>query len=630
MPPPYLTRSSCKPSKCSAPESHPRCVKKWRTHGDPTRHRARRGSARLARRGRPRHERPWRPEAARLVRRVRPRGDRRGLRTARLPSGPRVRGIRLTRGDPGRSSHRARPPRPRRPGADANRHDRRRRHGALGERIFRDDQRHRAAAPLRDGRSRARAHRAGPLLARCAARPGGAVVAGLRGRRVGRRRHRRHRQSRGAPSWRGNRNRTTRRVAMTLRHEMAWLALLIGSIVNVRAANANAHTVPGHPRSARDSAARDEMYAAVPAYVAAERIPAFARKYGMKCSACHLAVPVLNAYGQAFKDNGYRMKNGTDDLRANEPGYWPVFAWLWKNYEYDVERVGGQTVQRLGRVRDGALVFGGMGSISDKVSFRFLPSVYEDGFTFTDAGWIRYNQAFGTDWVNIKLGSNEFDLPINGGREYNMSNSRFAVLYAYAVPGTVSRFAMLFPQPGIEVMGHDLGSRNRYSVNVFTAGGAPAGHCTFCSPGVCGRVTHRHEFANGFLRSVRAGVFGAYVTWPAGPDSSDRKGQRRLGGDVEFGLGSDVLPLRVTLMAMTGRDDRALVPTAIQDPTFHAGLLQLEYVPRLPLVFYSRRQVVRNQRQAIAGRPADFGDQDFQLVGVRRALALTSRFAWGW
>ena len=228
------------------------------------------------------------------------------------------------------------------------------------------------------------------------------------------------------------------------------------------------------------------------------------------------------------------MKNGTDDLRANEPGYWPVFAWLWKNYEYDLERVGGQTVQRLGRMRDGALVFGGMGSISDKVSFRFLPSVYEDGFTFTDAGWIRYNQAFGTDWVNIKIGSNEFDLPINGGREYNMSNSRFAVLYAYAVPGTVSRFTMLFPQPGIEVMGHDLGSRNRYSVNVFTAGGAPAAHCTFCSPGVFGRVTHRQEFASGFLRSVRAGVFGAYATWPVGPDSSDLKGQRRLGGDLEF------------------------------------------------------------------------------------------------
>ena len=38
--------------------------------------------------------------------------------------------------------------------------------------------------------------------------------------------------------------------------------------------------------------------------------------------------------------------------------------------------------------------------------------------------------------------------------------------------------------------------------------------------------------------------------------------------------------------------------------------------------------IARVQRQAIAGRPDDFGDQDFQLVGVRRALELTSRFAW--
>jgi hypothetical protein len=57
-------------------------------------------------------------------------------------------------------------------------------------------------------------------------------------------------------------------------------------------------------------------------------------------------------------------------------------------------------------------------------------------------------------------------------------------------------------------------------------------------------------------------------------------------------------------------------------------MLQLEYVPKLPLVFYGRLQVIRNQRQAVAGSPDDFGDQDFQLVGVRHALELNSRFAW--
>src|SRR5438552_17149630 len=127
--------------------------------------------------------------------------------------------------------------------------------------------------------------------------------------------------------------------------------------------------------------------------------------------------------------------------------------------------------------RSGAQVFGGLGSISDRVSFRFVPIVYENGVTFADAGWIRYNQAFGSDWLNIKVGSNELELPIYPGREYNMGASRFAVLYAYAVPGSVSRFSVLFPQPGIEIMGHDRGSRSRYSVNVFNSAGAPLAHC---------------------------------------------------------------------------------------------------------------------------------------------------------
>src|SRR5437667_5610608 len=233
------------------------------------------------------------------------------------------------------------------------------------------------------------------------------------------------------------------------------LLLLIGSI----AGGAGGPVTDPHVRS----------------YIAAASIPAFARKYGMKCSACHLAVPVLNRYGQAFKDNGYRMKVGTDELRANEPAYWPAFAWLWKNYEVDVERVGGRTVQQAGGIADGALVFGGLGSISDRVSFRFVPIVYENGVTFADAGWIRYNQAFGSDWLNIKVGSNELELPIYPGREYNMGASRFAVLYAYSVPGSVSRFSVLFPQPGIEIMGHDRGNRSRYSVNVFNSGWSAAG-----------------------------------------------------------------------------------------------------------------------------------------------------------
>src|SRR5215467_14743201 len=56
----------------------------------------------------------------------------------------------------------------------------------------------------------------------------------------------------------------------------------------------------------------------------AEAIPAFARKYGLRCSACHEAWPMLNYFGQKFKDNGYQLMNDRDSPVWHNPSYWPV------------------------------------------------------------------------------------------------------------------------------------------------------------------------------------------------------------------------------------------------------------------------------------------------------------------
>jgi hypothetical protein len=53
-------------------------------------------------------------------------------------------------------------------------------------------------------------------------------------------------------------------------------------------------------------------------------IPAFARKYGLRCSACHTAWPELNAFGQAFRDNGYQLGNERDSPIFQNPSYWPA------------------------------------------------------------------------------------------------------------------------------------------------------------------------------------------------------------------------------------------------------------------------------------------------------------------
>src|SRR5277367_1854324 len=56
----------------------------------------------------------------------------------------------------------------------------------------------------------------------------------------------------------------------------------------------------------------------------AHAIPAFARKYGLPCSACHQAWPMLNNFGQTFKDNGYQLGNDRDSPIYQQPAYWPI------------------------------------------------------------------------------------------------------------------------------------------------------------------------------------------------------------------------------------------------------------------------------------------------------------------
>src|SRR6201997_4398100 len=52
--------------------------------------------------------------------------------------------------------------------------------------------------------------------------------------------------------------------------------------------------------------------------------PAFARKYGLPCSACHEAWPMLNVFGQTFKDNGYQLMKDSDAPIWQNPGYCPA------------------------------------------------------------------------------------------------------------------------------------------------------------------------------------------------------------------------------------------------------------------------------------------------------------------
>src|SRR5213082_1034524 len=115
-------------------------------------------------------------------------------------------------------------------------------------------------------------------------------------------------------------------------------------------------------------------------------IPAFARKYGLPCSACHTAWPELNNFGQVFRDNGYQLMNDRDSPIWQNPSYWPITFRMTPNWHR--ERTNHQPVD--GAPPNGSVVeqhgfdLSGMdmwtaGTLYKNISFSLLPSLDSDG-----------------------------------------------------------------------------------------------------------------------------------------------------------------------------------------------------------------------------------------------------------
>src|SRR5580704_18057843 len=124
----------------------------------------------------------------------------------------------------------------------------------------------------------------------------------------------------------------------------------------------------------------------------ANALPAFARQYGLRCSACHESWPMLNYFGQKFKDNGYQLMNDRDAPIWQNPGYGPVvfrITPIWHRVsvgKVDVDTyssVGGAaptpTGSEIQRISSSGFDLSGLdfhtgGTLEKNVSFYLLPS----------------------------------------------------------------------------------------------------------------------------------------------------------------------------------------------------------------------------------------------------------------
>jgi hypothetical protein len=391
-------------------------------------------------------------------------------------------------------------------------------------------------------------------------------------------------------------------------------------------------------------------------------IPAFARKYGMPCSACHLAWPMLSPFGQAFKDNGYQLGNDRDAPIYHDPSYWPVTFRITPNWHResqnrvavdDPNNPGGSTEAKVtthGFDWSG-LDFHTGGTLAKNISFYVLPSADNTGAFHFEAVWARLDNLFGSSWLNIKMGKFELDNLLSEKRILTLSsvagtyaNYHFQPLVrpgsSVAAPITEAyTFGIGDNQVGIEVMGHSADDRTRYSASLLSSNdGQPS---TPTSRGYDGYFAASQAFQVGSLGLQRVGAFAYLGQAPTffqytqvgigvpgtgiGNKSFYRAGL--IGQWYIKKVDVTTIYFRGWASAFLGSNtaDNTPLPAGAQSPTWNGGLFETHYTLNPRFILINRYELIRMSRQAFASNPSNFGNEDVLTLGYRYYPFMSSR-----
>ena len=388
-------------------------------------------------------------------------------------------------------------------------------------------------------------------------------------------------------------------------------------------------------------------------------IPAFARKYGLRCSACHEAWPMLSNFGQTFKDNGYQLGNGRDAPIKLEPSYWPIMfrttpVWHLENDKRQaVDVIPGNPSSGVidKSVTTSGFDLGGLdvvsaGTLYDNVSFFIQPFISDNSINLSQA-WARLDNLAGSHWLNLKLGRFELDEPISQERSLTLNNTgSIYYTYFFTPPGDRNFFQGIgVNQLGLELQGHSDDDATRYSVAAVTdsngAGGLPSNQAV-------------DVYAN-FNQSIQVpwfgrqqiglyGFFGESPTYfqtsggvPLPGTGTGNRSFYRAGAyghwyvnkfdfDTFFMHGYD----NVFLGNAVSANQPALLPQGAVAPTWNGGFVEAHYNPNTRLVFIGRYELERMSRQANPGIFAKAGNLDSWTAGYRWYPIMSPRAGLAW
>jgi hypothetical protein len=387
-------------------------------------------------------------------------------------------------------------------------------------------------------------------------------------------------------------------------------------------------------------------------------IPAFARKYGLPCSACHTAWPELNNFGQTFRDNGYQLNNDHDSPIFQDPGYFPITFRI--TPQWHRESVNNQLVDAVpgvagdpstgagfvnGRVTQQGFDLSGFdmwatGTLYKNISFSLLPSADSSGNFHFENAFVRFDNVKGSRWLNLRLGKFELDNMISEKRFLFLSNNGGAYQSYHFVPAgeTSNGFGLGDNQLGMELAGHSVNSYTRYSVSLLSnnegRSGLPA------SRGYDTYLTFSQAFQVGKLGLQRFGGYAYIGQRPTIALTSGgtaipgagfgNKSFYRVGFSSQLNFGKlEVLPFYLhgyeNVFLGTNTAANQLLPAGAVAPTWNAGFVETHLHLSPQLVFTNRVELIRMSRQALPDTPLNMGDIDAYSVGYRWYPIMFSR-----
>jgi len=389
-------------------------------------------------------------------------------------------------------------------------------------------------------------------------------------------------------------------------------------------------------------------------------IPAYARKNGLRCSACHEAWPKLSAFGQNFKDNGYQIGNERDSPVYLNPSYWPISLRISPNWhsELNTATTTDQAASGVQPVSTQGFDLTGMdllaeGLLSKNISFILLPSSDEYGNFHFESAWIRFDNLLETPWLNLKMGKFELDSVVSEKRILTLSqNGGFYQVYHYLPPvdpgayretstaagetgASTTSFGLGDNQLGVEIMGHSPDDYTRYSVSILTSSDGSVNLPTNKSYDTF--ITGSRGFNVGTIGAQRFGAF-TYIgqaptryltqTPPAGvptviPGSGyGNKSFTRTGAYALLSYHAlDLVPMYThateSAFVALGIPSNESLPGGVHSPAWNGRMLELDYTPTLQFVAILRYEDIRNTAQTFTASARNYGDLDTETVGGR-------------